>query len=484
MNETKLEKEAEAAPALATDRIGKEPIGKLLLSFSIPAVIGMLVNALYNIVDRIYLGHGIDPLAIAGIGLVMPVTMIIMACSMLIGIGANSLFAIRMGEKRHDEVEKIMGHAFLLLFLIPAIGIIAALGFMDPILRNILKAEGKIYEYAGTYLRITLYGAIFGAMSPGLTHFIRSDGHPKTSMIVQLTGAVLNIILDPIFIFVLDLGVAGAAWVTVISQFCSLVLVLGYFNSKWTRLRFRIRYMKLEARLTGQIIAIGFAPFIMQFAMSFAGILQNVTILKYGGEDALTAMTIFFTVFTVIFMPMMGIGQGAQPIIGYNYGAKQYDRVKKCFKLAIIAYTVFLTTGFLVIQTAPGFLFSLFSKDKGSLRDLGMLTMRICASMFPFVAVQMLGGQFFQAIGKPVQASVVSLSRQILFLIPALLFLPALFEAIGLRPIYGVYWAFPLADICSSAVSFIFIFREFKKMKNDSPSISEQNAVLSCSTEE
>ena len=425
----------------------------------------MLVNALYTIVDRIYIGHGVDPLAIAGIGLAMPVIMIIMAVSMLVGIGANSLFAIRMGQKRHNEVEKIMGHAFVLLFILPAACIIIIMIFMESILHDIMKADGRIFEYAKTYLRITLYGAIFGAMSPGLTHFIRSDGHPKTSMLVQIVGAVLNIILDPIFIFALNLGVAGAAWVTVISQFISLVFVLGYFNSRWTRLRFRFKYMKLEPRITGSILAIGFAPFIMQFAMSLVGILQNATILKYGGDEALTAMTIFFSMLTVIIMPLMGIGQGAQPIIGYNYGAKQYDRVKKCFKYALFACTGVLTTGFLVTQFAAGFCFSLFSKDTGSLRELGILTMRICTSMFPFIAVQMLGGQFFQAIGKPLPAAILSLSRQILFLLPSLLFLPVLFRAIGLRPIYGVYCAFPLADICSATISGIFIYKEFHKWK-------------------
>jgi putative MATE family efflux protein len=467
LTEAKLPIEAQPEQSLATDRIGKQPIGRLLLSFSIPAIIGMLVNALYNIVDRIYLGQGVDHLAIAGVGLVMPIMMIVIAFSMLVGIGANSLFAIRMGERRHDEVEKIMGHAFVLLFLLPAISIVIILIFMEPILRGIMKADGKVYEYAETYLRITLYGAVFGAMSPGITHFIRSDGHPKTSMMVQIIGAVLNIILDPIFIFVLDMGVAGAAWVTVISQFVSLVFVLGYFNSKWTRLRFRVKYMKLEAKLTAQILAIGFAPFIMQFAMSFVGVLQNTVIIKFGGDDALTAMTIFFTVFTLIFMPMMGIGQGAQPIIGYNYGAKQYDRVKKCFKLAMIACTIFLTTGFLIIHIFPGTLFSLFSKDTGSLRELSITTMRICTSMFPLIAIQLMGGQFFQAIGKPVQATIVSLSRQILFLIPALLFLPLLFKSIGIRPLFGVYWAFPLSDFCASIISAVFVLKELRSWNMD-----------------
>ena len=450
---------------LATDRIGTDPIGRLLIDFSIPAIIGMLVNAVYNIVDRIYLGQGVDPLAIAGVGIVMPVMMIIQAVSMLVGIGANSLFSIRLGERRSDEVEKIMGHAFALLFLFPAVCITICMIFMEPILRDIMKVSDQIYPYANSYLRIILYGAIFAAMSPGLTHFIRSDGHPKTSMLVQIVGAVTNIILDPIFIFTFNLGVAGAAWATIISQFISFVFVISYFSSKWTRLRFRIKHMKLNAKLTGKILAIGFAPFIMQFAMSLVGVLQNAVILQYSGDEALTAMTIFFSVLTVIIMPLMGIGQGTQPIIGYNYGAKQYGRVKKCFKYSYLACTGVLSAGFIVTQFAPGFCFSLFSNDTGSLRELGMLTIRICTSAFPIIAMQMMGGQFFQAIGKPVQGAILSLSRQIIFFIPSLLFLPILFGVIGLPRIYGVYWAFPISDLLSATLSGIFIYREFSNWK-------------------
>jgi len=451
--------------SLATDRIGTEPVGRLLLAFSIPAIIGMLVNAVYNIVDRIYLGQGVDSLAIAGVGVVMPVMMIIQAVSMLVGIGANSLFSIRLGEKRSDEVEKIMGHAFAMLFLLPAVCITVCMIFIEPILRDVIKVSDQIYPYAYSYLRIILYGSIFAAMSPGLTHFIRSDGHPKTSMVVQIVGAVTNIILDPIFIFTLDLGVAGAAYATIISQFVSFVFVMGYFSSKWTRLRFRFKNMRLNAKLTGNILAIGFAPFIMQFAMSLVGMLQNATILKYGGNEALTAMTILFSVLTVIMMPLMGIGQGAQPIIGYNYGAKQYDRVKKCFKYSFIAYTSVLSVGFLGTHLVPGFCFSLFSNDTGSLRELGILTMRICTSAFPIIAMQMMGGQLFQAIGKPIQGAILSLSRQMLFFIPALLFLPDLFGLLGFRQIYGVYWTFPISDVLSAVLSGTLVFREFRRWK-------------------
>jgi putative MATE family efflux protein len=452
--------------ASSTDRLRVMPIGRLLLEFSVPAIIGMLVNAVYNIVDRIYIGQGVHPLGIAGVGIVMPIMMIIQALSMLIGVGSNSLFAIRMGEGRSDEVEKIMGHAFALLFIIPAVGIVLSIIFMEPILRDILKVSEDIYPYASDYLRVILYGAIFAAMSPGLTHFIRSDGHPKTSMIVQIVGAVSNIILDPLFIFGLNMGVAGAAWATIISQFISLLFVIGYFNSKWTHLRFRPKYMRLTAKVTGSIIAIGFAPFIMQLAMSLVGILQNNQILKYGGDEALTAMTITFSVLIMIIMPLMGIGQGAQPIIGYNYGAKQYKRVKRCFYLALAACVCILSIGFLLTELFPAFCFALFSKNEGSLREIGVRTIRICSCMLPIVGVQMMGGQLFQSIGKPIQGTILSLSRQILFFIPCLLFLPVLWGILGFRRIEGVFWAFPISDSCAAVMSFIFISRELKKWKN------------------
>jgi len=448
----------------ATDRIGRDPIGKLLLSFSIPAIVGMLVNAIYNIVDRIYIGQGVDPLGIAGVGIVMPIMLIIQSFSMLVGIGANSLFSIRLGEKRSDEVEKIMGNAFTLLFLIPALGILACMFFMEPILRDIMNVSDQIYPYAKEYLTIILYGAIFAAMSPGLTHFIRSDGHPKTSMLVQIVGAATNIILDPIFIFGFNLGVAGAAWATILAQFISFVFVLGYFSSKWTRLRFRVKHMKIDWRLTGTILAIGFAPFIMQFAMSLVGILQNSVILQYGGDEALTAMTIFFSLIMLVIMPIHGIGQGAQPIIGYNYGAKQYGRVKRCFRLAFLASFGLFFAGLIVTELAPEFCFSLFSTDTGSLRELGVLTIRICTCMLPLVAVQIMGAQFFQAIGKPVQGTILSLSRQILFFIPSLVFLPRLFGELGMPPIYGVYWTFPLADACSAIIAGALIRKEFRAL--------------------
>jgi putative MATE family efflux protein len=454
----------------ATDRLGVDKIGKLLWEFSVPAVIGMLVNAIYNIVDRIYLGHlggEAGNLAIGAIGVIMPIMLTIAALSILIGVGANSLFSIRMGEGRSDEVERIMGHAFVLLFLIPAIGIAGCFIFFKPLLIHVLKVTPEMYPYSAAYLRIILYGAIFAAMSPGITNFIRSDGHPKTSMLVQVVGAVANIILDPIFIFGFDMGVAGAAWATIISQFLSLVFVMGYFNSKYTRLRFRPRYMRLTARLTGEIIAIGFAPFIMQFAMSLVGVFQNAQIIRYGGNDALTCMTIVFSFNTMVFMPMQGIGQGMQPILGYNYGAKKFRRVRRCFNLALLACTAFLTLGWLLTHLVPDLCFRMFSPDTGKLRELGVRTLRICTLMFPVISMQIMGGQFFQSIGKPVQGTVIALSRQFLYFLPMLYGLPVLWQRLGWSPVEGIFWSFPFSDVLSVITALTFITWQFRKWKKE-----------------
>jgi putative MATE family efflux protein len=430
----------------------------LLWEFSVPAIIGMLVNAIYNIVDRIYVGQGVDPLGIAGITVVMPAMMVLMAMSMLIGIGANSLFAIRMGEGRRDEVEKIMGNAFVLLFFLPGVAIAVCFIFLDDIIVHVLGASEAVFPFAKTYLQIILYGAIFSAMGPGINHFIRSDGHPRTSMVTQLVGAIINIILDPIFIFGFGWGIAGAAWATVISQFISFVWVMWYFNSKLTALRFRPRYMKLEGRLVFTIIAIGFAPFVMQLAMSLVGIVQNHALNAYGGDTAVSAMGIVYSVMVVFFMPLQGITQGAQPIIGYNYGAKKYDRVIKAYKWAVIAGTAFITVGFLLIQIFPHFFIALFRNEEGDLMDLGVHCLRVSTMLLPMIAFQIFTSQYFQAIGKPVQSTILSLSRQLLFYIPLLLLLPKTF---GLN---GVFFAMPAADMLAVLLSAFFMAFELKRL--------------------
>ncbi|MDR2102870.1 MAG: MATE family efflux transporter [Treponema sp.] len=447
-----------AASADPTDRIGTEKIGKLLLDFSIPAIIGMVVNAVYNIVDRIYVGQGVDPLGIAGITIAMPLMMILMASSMLIGIGANSLFSIRLGEGRREEVEKIMGHALALLFLLPSLVVITLLIFMDPILINILGASEGVFPYAKTYLQIILYGGVFSAVGPGINHFIRSDGHPRTSMFTQILGAVINIILDPIFIFVFDLGIAGAAWATIISQFISFLWVMFYFNSRYTKLRFRLREMKLTLSLSLKIMAIGFAPFAMQLAIGLVNILLNRSLFLYGGDVAVSAMGIVYSILVIVFMPLQGLNQGAQPIIGYNYGAKKYSRVKETYKTAVFFSTLFVTLGFILIRLFPGFFIAIFRNEPGELMDMGVRVLQICTLFMPALGFQIITSNFFQAIGKPLQGTVLSLSRQILLFIPLLLILPRFFG------ILGVFAAMPAADVGATILSVIVMSREIKRI--------------------
>jgi putative MATE family efflux protein len=425
----------------------------------VPAIIGMLVNAIYNIVDRIYVGLGVDPLGIAAITLVMPLLMLIQASSMLIGIGANSLFAIKLGEGKRNEVESIMGNAFLLLFLIPGTVVLISAIFMDPIMINLLGVSEDVYPFAKTYLGICLIGGLPFAMGPGLNHFIRSDGHPRTSMLTQLIGAIINIILDPIFIFGFKMGIAGAAWATILSQYISFTWVICYFNSRHTALRFRVKEMPLKPRVVFRILSIGFAPCVMSIAMSLIQVFMNNSLIKYGGDIAVAAMGIAFSLLIVCFMPLQGIGQGSQPIIGYNFGAKKYDRLMQCYKMALISGTAFLTTGWIVIQLVPQVLVRIFTKEQGELLELGIYALKTVTIMFPIVGLQILTTTYFQAVGKPVQSTIIGMSRQLLFYLPMLFFLPRFF---GLK---GVFWSLPASDVLSVTFCALFMCAEWRKLK-------------------
>ncbi|MDR0399815.1 MAG: MATE family efflux transporter [Treponema sp.] len=443
----------------SSGRLGAAPVGKLLLEFSIPAVVGMLVGTVYNIVDRIYVGQGVDPLGIAGITVAMPLMMLPMAFSMLIGIGANSLFAIRLGEGRREEVEQIMGHAFALLFLIPLASILILLIFMDYILLEFLDTSEAVFPYAKTYLTIILYGGVFSAMGPGINHFIRSDGRPRTSMFTQILGAGINIILDPIFIFAFDWGIAGAAWATIISQFASFLWVMFYWNSRWTRLRFRLRHMRPKLRLSLKIMAIGFAPFAMQIAMSFVSILLNRSLFTYGGDIAVSAMGIVYSILMIVFTPLQGLNTGAQPIIGYNYGAKKYRRVRETYWFGVLIGTAVGVAGFIALQCFPGLFIRVFRNEEGELLDTGIRALRISTLLLPVLGFQMITGNFFQSTGKALQGTLLSLSRQILFFIPLLMVLPRFFG------ITGVYTAMPAADFCSVLLSVLVMRRELAKLR-------------------
>ncbi len=444
--------------AAHVDRLGTAPIGKLLISFSVPAIIGTLVSALYNIVDRVFVGQGVGALGIAGITVTTPITTVMIAASVLIGIGANALFAIRLGEGRTDQVEKIMGNAFVLL-LAPAFLIsgLAAL-FLDPLL-ELLGASESVLPYAREYMGILLFGLALQTAGPGFNHFIRSDGNPHISMMTQLIGAILNTILDPLFIFVFRWGIAGAAWATVISQVVSFIWVFHYFNSKKTTLRFRVKNMRLDGYIIRGILAIGFAPFAMQAAASVLMLVLNRTLAAFGGDLAISAMGIILSIQNLLVMPLMGINMGAQPIIGYNYGAKRFDRVLKTFRLSVIGETAFTVAGFAVVQLAPTFLVRLFNSSDVELIELTSFALRATMAALPIVGFQIASSNLFQSIGKPIQGTVLSLARQILLFLPLVLLLPALF---GLK---GLFFAFPLSDTLSSILAAILVISQVRRLR-------------------
>lgn len=435
-------------------QLGKENIGKLLLKFSVPAIIGMIVNAFYNIVDRIFIGQGVGELALSGVTITFPVSTIIMAFGMLIGIGAAALISIRLGQQRKNEADKIMGNAFILIVIIMILLTLVSLVFLEPMLK-IFGASDVTLPYAKDYIYIILLGSILQNIGFGLNGIIRSEGNPKVAMLTMLIGAITNMILDPVFIFVFGLGVKGAAIATIIGQALSAIWVVFYFTKGNSVLKLKLKYMKLEMRIIREIFSIGMAPFFMQLAASLVTVISNNALVTHGGDVAVGAMGVISSVSMVILMPIFGINQGAQPIIGYNYGAKSYDRVKKALKYAIIAATTITTIGFLSIQLFSPQIIKLFNKNP-ELVSIGTKGLRTYMFMLPVIGFQIVSTNYFQAIGKAKVAMFLSLSRQVITLIPLLLIIPPIF---GLN---GVWYCGPTADFIASLITAIFLMREIK----------------------
>ncbi|WP_207289803.1 MATE family efflux transporter [Senegalia massiliensis] len=450
--------------------LGSAPIGKLLLKFSIPAIVGMMVNALYNTIDRIYVGRKVGELGIAGITIGFPIMLIIMAFSMLIGIGATSLISIKLGENKKEEAEKILGNGMFLLVIVAVI--ISALGliFLNPLLK-LFGASSSVLPYSRDYLQIILAGAIFQTVGFGMNNFIRAEGNPKTAMLTMLIGAALNIIIDPIFIFVLDMGIRGAALATIISQAASAIWVLSYFFGGKSSLNIHRDNFKLQLPVVKNIVAIGSAPFLMQIASSAINAILNNNLQTYGGDTAIASFGIINSITMFILMPIFGINQGAQPIIGYNYGAKQFDRVKKTLKLAVIGATFITVTGYVITRAFPKELISFFGGNNQNLIEMATNGIEIFLFMLPIIGFQIVCSNYFQAVGKPKHAMFLSLSRQVVFLIPAIILLPKVF---GLQ---GIWMAAPISDILASLVTGIWITLEMKKL-NENTNISSFKPVI------
>ncbi|MGI6120322.1 MAG: MATE family efflux transporter [Desulfosporosinus sp.] len=433
-------------------------IGKLLWQFSLPAIIGMLVNAFYNIVSRIFVGRGIGSIAIAAITVALPIMTILFAIAMLIGIGATALISIRLGEQKMEEVEKIAGNAALLLIILPLLFSVIYFIFSDPILK-LFGASSEVLPYARDYIHIIMIGAVPGAFSYGLNNVIRAEGNPRIAMLTQIIGAVINIILNYVFIFILGWGIKGSALATITGQTVSAIWVLSYFYTGRSMIKIRLRNLKPKIPIVIRTITIGFAPFAMQISNSIQQIILNKALMTYGGDIALAAAGIIMSIAMLLLMPIVGISQGAQPLIGFNYGARLYKRVKETLLKGILAGTAMASVGYIIIITCAVPIVGLFSKGDTALTQLTVHALVTFLAVLPIVGFQIVGANYFQAVGKPVQSTILSLSRQVLIFIPLLLILPNYYG------IEGVWITAPIADVLAVMLTAAFLFFEMKKMK-------------------
>lgn len=440
-----------------SNQLGQDKIQKLLLKFSLPAIVGMMVNALYNIVDRIFIGNSAGSLGIAGLTIAFPGMLIFMAFAMLVGVGATALISIKLGEQNKQEAELIMGNAFSLLIVLSLFLSIAGLIFLNPLLR-IFGASDAVLPYAMEYTKIILAGTVFMALGSGMNNFIRAEGNPKIAMFTMLIGAITNTVLDPIFIFLFGWGIRGAALATIISQIISAVWVISYFLRGNSSLKIHFQNLKFNFAIIRSIVLLGIAPFTRQVAASLLHIVMNKSLYYYGGDIAISAMGIVHSISTLVFMPVFGINQGVQPIIGYNYGAKSYARVKEALRLAILSATVIVTIGFIAIMIFPNMLVGLFNHEDQELIVFSSHALRTYMILLPIVGFQIVGSNYFLAVGKSMQSLILSLSRQVLILIPLLLILPMFW---GLN---GILFSGPVSDVFSSAVTATWLYRDLKKL--------------------
>jgi putative MATE family efflux protein len=383
--------------------------------------------------------------------------LIMMAFSMLIGIGANSLVAIRLGENRKEEAEGIFGNALVLLIITSAVLSIIGLIFLEPFLK-LLKTSEDIMPFAVDYLQIILLGGVFQSIGMGMNNFIRSEGNPKIAMYTMLIGAFINTVLDPVFIFVFGWGMKGAALATILSQAVSAIWVIAYFMRGKSLLKIRLKYLRLKPEYIGSILALGAAPFAMQIAASVLNFIMNFNLGKFGGDVAISGMGIVNSIITLMIMPIFGINQGVQPIIGYNYGAKKYDRVKEAYKISVVFASVIVVLGWVLTRVFPEQLVYLFNREDAELISFGTVAIQKFLIFLPIIGFQIVSSNYFQAIGKPKYSAFLGLSRQVLVLIPALIILPEFF---GLN---GILYAGPLSDLISSVITGIFIVIEMKNL--------------------
>ncbi|MDX9782871.1 MAG: MATE family efflux transporter [Bacteroidales bacterium] len=438
--------------------LGTENVWKLLMQYAIPSVIAMTASSLYNITDSIFIGQGVGALAISGLAISFPLMNLSAAFGTLIGAGAANLLSLRLGQKDYGSANKILGNVVSLTTILGVAYTIIVMLFLDDILR-FFGASSDTLPYAKEYMTIITLGNVITHMYFGLNALIRSSGNPAKSMYATIFTVAINAILTPIFIYGFDMGIRGAAIATVLSQIVLLVWQFRFFSNKQNFIHLKRENLKIDKKILKDTTAIGLAPFLMNAVSSLIVIMINHSLVRYGGDLAVGAYGIMNRIAMLFGMVVMGLTMGMQPIAGYNYGAGLFSRVNKVLKHTIILATGVITTGFLIGELIPREASSLFTTDK-ALLDLAVPGMRIAFAAFPIIGFQMVSSNFFQSIGKPGMAIYMSLSRQVIFLIPALLILP---NYLG---IYGVWLSFPVADTLAAVNSAFILTLHFKKIKS------------------
>ena len=436
--------------------LGEAPIGKLLFKLSLPATFGMIINGLYNLVDTIFIGRGVGTDAIGGLALSFPAQMIIMGFGIAIGQGAASVVSRNLGAQNDQRARRAAGNAFALALTAGLLILIFGRLFLEPLL-NLLGATDALYVYIRDYLSIILLGSPFTAMSMVANNLLRAEGKAKISMVVMLIGAVTNIILDPIFIFVFRMGVAGAAWATIIGQILSFLYASRYFLMRKTIVQVRAKHWVPQGSVIREILSLGFPAFVRQGGQSIVAVMLNNMLGRYGGDIYISAYGVVNRLLMFLLMPLFGTVQGFQPVAGFNYGAGLYDRVRKTLKLTIIYATTYTTTGFLLLFFMPRFFAGIFSTDP-VLIDTIVYVVRYIIAVFPILGIQIIGGAYFLVIGKSFPSLILNLSRQFLFLIPLLLILPGIFGLTGLLV------SFPIADFLATILTVVWLLVELRHL--------------------
>ncbi len=438
------------------NELGVERLGRLLLKYSVPAIIATAAASLYNIIDRIFIGQGVGPLAISGLAITFPLMNITAAFGAMVGVGAGAMVSIRLGQHDRKGATQILGNAVMLnLILGISVGLIAYI-FLEPILYS-LGASKDTLPYAKEFMQVILLGNVFAHLYLGLNNIIRASGYPRKAMVITLTTVAINLVLAPLFIFVFNWGIRGAALATVCAQLVGTVTAIFHFTKLDSFVRFLPGYMRLKRNIIKDIIAIGMSNFLMLIFGSVVISIFNLSLRKYGGDFAIGAFGILNSFANLAVMVVIGFNQGMQPIIGYNYGARKIPRVTRTFRLTVQAATFVTTFMFLLAEIFPRLIASAFTNNS-ELINLSVMGMRLNLILFPIVGFQIVTSSFFQSIGKAKFSIFLSLTRQVIFLIPALFIMPHFFQ------LKGVWLAGPVADFASTLLTLIVLQWQLKKL--------------------